>query len=89
MAGGEEADWGRVLVWEPPLRVVFSWHPNPEAPASTEVEARFSGETEGTRVEVEHRGWAALGDIAAERRAEYASASGWPMVIGLFEAGAA
>jgi hypothetical protein len=38
---GGEADWGRVLAWEPPTRLLLAWSPNPERPAPTEVEVRF------------------------------------------------
>ena len=36
---GGEADWGRVLAWEPPTRLLLAWSPNPERPP-TEVEVR-------------------------------------------------
>jgi len=46
-ADGTECEWGRVIAWEPPERVVFAWQLGPEwkydpDPAmSTEVEGRF------------------------------------------------
>ena len=58
---GKEAPWGTVDVWEPPHRLVISWHVNPEAPAPTEIEVRFIADGDATRVEVEHRGWERLG----------------------------
>jgi uncharacterized protein YndB with AHSA1/START domain len=39
---GGQADWGRVVAWEPPNRLVLSWSPDPERPAATEVEVRFT-----------------------------------------------
>ena len=76
---GGEADWGRVLAWEPPARLVLSWSPNPERPA-TEVEFRFLAvEPDHTRVELEHRGWERLGDLGPEARASYDG--GWPGVL--------
>jgi uncharacterized protein YndB with AHSA1/START domain len=61
-ADGTECDWGKVLVWEPPLRVVTSWHLggdwkfHPELEKASEVEVRFVplGEM-ATRIELEHR----------------------------------
>jgi uncharacterized protein YndB with AHSA1/START domain len=53
---------GRVLAWEPPARVVFEWrNVNFTDSEKTEVEVCFT-ETEGggTRVTLEHRGWAAI-----------------------------
>lgn len=52
---------GRVKVWEPPSRLVFSWRNENFAPdESTEVEVRFEPCARGTNVTVEHRGLAAL-----------------------------
>ena len=52
---------GRVNVWEPPRRLVFSWRASNFAPAeSTEVEALFEPSPSGTRLTVTHRGWRAL-----------------------------
>src|SRR5215216_711074 len=74
---GHEADWARVLAWEPPARLLLSWQPNPDRPAPTEVEVRFVPlEPDHTRVELEHRGWERLGDQGPESRAGYER--GWP-----------
>jgi hypothetical protein len=76
---GGEADWGRVLAWEPPTRLLLAWSPNPER-APTEVEVRFVAvEADHTRVELEHRGWERLGDLAAQARDSYDG--GWPGVL--------
>lgn len=80
LSDGGEADWGRVLVWEPPRRLVLDWRPNDRPPErSTEVEVRFSPTDEGTRVELEHRGWERLGEEAAEARRGYVE--GWPVTF--------
>jgi uncharacterized protein YndB with AHSA1/START domain len=80
---GGESDWGRVVAWEPPSRLVLSWSPNPERSATTEVEVRFTALEPGhTRVELEHRGWERLGDLAAEIRDNYRE--GWPGVLDAF-----
>jgi uncharacterized protein YndB with AHSA1/START domain len=57
---GEEHLWGEVLVWEPPSRFAFSWHPGRAAETSQEVDISFTAVEEGTRVELEHRGWERL-----------------------------
>jgi len=71
---GSECHWARVLVYEPPLRVVFSWDIGPtwqvetEPDNTSEVEVTFTAEgPDRTRVELEHRnldrhgpGWEAV-----------------------------
>ena len=58
---GTEHDWGEVLAWEPPHRLIYSWHLRRERTDATEVEIRFVPDGEATRVEIEHRGWERLG----------------------------
>jgi uncharacterized protein YndB with AHSA1/START domain len=35
---GDEFDWGRVVVWEPPGRLVYSWHLRRDPHEATEVD---------------------------------------------------
>jgi uncharacterized protein YndB with AHSA1/START domain len=73
---GVEHDWGRVIAWDPPGRIVYSWHLRADAADATEVEIRFQPASGGgTRVDIEHRGWERLGDRAAARRA--GNEAGW------------
>jgi uncharacterized protein YndB with AHSA1/START domain len=52
---------GKVLVWEPGARLVLEWRLTNFAPGErTEVDVRFEPEDGGTRVTIEHRGWASL-----------------------------
>jgi uncharacterized protein YndB with AHSA1/START domain len=93
-ADGSECDWGRVLAWEPPGRVVLSWQISPDWQADTsidtEVEVRFTPEDErSTRVELEHRGLDSFGDRAQEMRDTFESGGGWPLLLGRFAAAAA
>ena len=74
---GEQHVWGEVLECDPPHRLVFTWHPGLDA--STEVEVTFRGVGEGTQVDLEHRNWEALGELAEEVRNGYAN--GWPFVF--------
>ena len=83
---GEEADWGRVVAWAPPSRLVFTWHPGRDASSEQEVEVRFSAVSGGTRVELEHRDWHKLGDAAGETRSGYDA--GWDPVLERYRADA-
>ena len=75
--------WADVIAWEPPVRFLLAWQPNPEAPAATEVEVVFTPESETrTRVELEHRGWERLGERSELARTEYET--GWDNVLGRY-----
>jgi uncharacterized protein YndB with AHSA1/START domain len=93
---GSECRWARVLAYEPPHRVVFSWDLDPrwqvesDPDRTSEVEVRFIAETpHRTRVELEHRhldrhgdGWQSVSDGVN-------SEGGWPLYLqrfaGLFD----
>lgn len=79
LRSGDEHVWGKVGVWQPPYRLVFSWHPGRGADTAQEIELRFSPDEGGTRVELEHRGWERLGSRAAEVRQNYDK--GWEIVL--------
>ncbi len=76
---GERLSWGRVLVWDPPARLVISWKPNGNPQPPTELELNFRPEGSGTRVSLEHRGWERLGGNAQKARADYVE--GWPKLF--------
>lgn len=76
---GERAVWGKVLVWEPPHRLVLAWHPGYTPDTAQEVELRFTAVPEGTRVDLEHRDWSRRGEKAAEVRNNYDN--GWAFVF--------
>jgi uncharacterized protein YndB with AHSA1/START domain len=78
-ADGERCTWGTVRAWEPPRRVVFSWHPGRAADTAQEVEVRFVPEGSGARVLIEHRGWDVLGPEAEPTRRGYDQ--GWEGVL--------
>jgi len=77
---GARHPWGRVLVWEPPRRLVFTWHPGRDPDTAQEVEVTFEAAGEGTLVSLEHRDWHKLGDAAEETRQGYDG--GWDFVLG-------
>ena len=86
---GTTVDWGEVLAWEPPGRLVMSWLPTP---APTEVELTFTALGPAlTRVALEHRGWEQLsdeqlGEDCAEPGGYLAGAynRGWQMTLERF-----
>jgi uncharacterized protein YndB with AHSA1/START domain len=60
-SGTQVYETGRITVWDPPRRLVVKWRtPNFASNESTELEVLFEPSGEGTRVTVQHRGWAAL-----------------------------
>jgi uncharacterized protein YndB with AHSA1/START domain len=88
---GSECHWGRVLTYEPPSRVVFSWdisaqwqiETDPER--TSEVEVRFSEEEPGrTRVELEHRKLDRHGDGWEHLRDAVGGEGGWPGCLSAF-----
>jgi uncharacterized protein YndB with AHSA1/START domain/DNA-binding HxlR family transcriptional regulator len=81
-ADGTECNWGHVLAWEPPSRVVLSWEISADWQSDpgtkTEVEVRFIAEgPTTTRVELEHRGLESYGDKARAMQARFESPGGW------------
>jgi uncharacterized protein YndB with AHSA1/START domain len=81
LSDGSEGLWGTIETWEPPGRLVIAWKPNDRPEPPTELEIRFTtADDGGTIVELEHRGWERLGDVAQEMRDSYAG--GWPFVFG-------
>ena len=65
---GAEHDWGEVVAWDPPHRLVYLWHLRFDRSDATEVEVTFVPSEEGTAVTIEHRGWERLGADGPERR---------------------
>jgi uncharacterized protein YndB with AHSA1/START domain len=85
---GSEFQWGRVIAFEPPNRLVLGWHLNPQFQIETdldktsEVEIRFIAETpERTRVELEHRKLDRHGDGWEGQRESVGSGGGWPLYL--------
>ena len=79
---GSECDWGHVLAWEPPRRLVLAWQLDAQwdfNPALvTEVEVRFDAEPGGgTKVTLEHRCLERYGAGAEAARSGLASEGGW------------
>jgi len=59
--GPKLVEFGLITAWEPPSRLMFNWRSTTfKAGESTEVEVTFEPTASGTRVTVQHRGWAAI-----------------------------
>lgn len=84
---GSECDWGRVIAYEPPGRLVLNWQISAtwqyDPEIKTEVEVRFIAEGKTrTRVELEHRGLLeAYGDGAEQIHATFDSPGGWIEIL--------
>ncbi|WP_326562101.1 SRPBCC family protein [Micromonospora sp. NBC_01796] len=88
---GFRADWGRVVLWQPPHRLVFTWQigpdrvPVPDPANASEVDVRFDPEDDDrTRVEVEHRGFDRHGEAAEGYRE--ALTAGWHELLSRYAA---
>lgn len=87
---GFRLDWGRVLVWEPPQRLVFSWQiapdrvPEPDPAKASEVEVHFHPGRSGTRVDLEHRAFDRHGPDADGYC--QAMTAGWEELLGRYAA---
>jgi uncharacterized protein YndB with AHSA1/START domain len=88
---GSECRWARILEYEPPNRVVFSWDISPhwqietDPDRTSEVEVRFIAEsTDRTRVELEHRNLDRHGDGWEAARDGVGGDEGWPLYLQRF-----
>lgn len=78
---GEEHLWGTIVVWDPPNRLVHSWHPSHPGVRETEVSVTFTAlGDDATQVTLEHRGFEVFGDRADGVRSNYDK--GWAMILG-------
>ena len=88
---GTECHWARVLVYEPPQRIVFTWDISPQwqiesdQNKTSEVEVRFISEApDRTRVELEHRHLERHGAGWETERDGIAGDGGWPLYLRRF-----
>jgi len=88
---GSECQWARVLAYDAPERIVFSWDITPAWQIETvlaktsEVEVRFIAESPGrTRVELVHRNLDRHGDGWVGMREGVRGDQGWPLYLRRF-----
>lgn len=87
---GSQCEWGKVLVWDPPRRLVLAWQINGEwqfdPELITEIEVIFTPEgPRRTRVDLEHRYLERMGPLGEGMRKTFESECGWPGLLGLFK----
>jgi uncharacterized protein YndB with AHSA1/START domain len=85
---GTETPVGKIIVWEPPQRLVMTWDINsqwkPDTTLSSEVEVKFIADgASGTRVELEHRKFEQMGAEPGEKMRKDVN-GGWPALLELF-----
>jgi uncharacterized protein YndB with AHSA1/START domain len=88
---GSECDWGEVLAYEPPSRLVLSWQINgqwkyePDPAHGSEVEVTFTAAGPGrTRVQLEHRHLGRPGSAGQAIHDAVRSPGGWPGIMQRF-----
>lgn len=84
---GFACDWGRVLAWEPPQRLAFTWQidydrlPQPNPERASEVEVGFAAAAGGSHLVLEHRCFERHGEEGVGYRAALAGERGWPYIL--------
>jgi uncharacterized protein YndB with AHSA1/START domain len=88
---GADCDWGQIVVWEPPHRLVMAWQIStewgyqPDLEKSSEVEVRFTALDGGrTRVDLEHRHFERMGQTWENMRTAVDSGGGWGALLQMF-----
>jgi uncharacterized protein YndB with AHSA1/START domain len=93
---GNQCDWGKVLAWDPPHRVCFSWHVgpghdqpdwkvDPDPAKASEVEFTFVPEgPSATRVNLEHRCLERHGEGYEQLRAIFDGPGAWVTILEIF-----
>lgn len=92
---GTACDWGSILVWDPPHRLVIAWQITgqwtyePELARSSEVEITFTPQADGsTRVDLEHRRLERHGAGAVQMRTAIDGSEGWGALLDLYKVAA-
>lgn len=89
---GTECDWGSVLAWDPPRRLVIAWQITaqwqfePDLSKSSEVEITFTPVANGlTRVDLEHRHLERHGADGTRVREGIDSPQGWGALLEMYK----
>lgn len=89
---GFECDWGRVLTWDPPNRICFTWQiapnriPEPDPEKCSEIDVRFAQDKDDeTTVTFIHRKLEKHGSGAESYRVAMSSPQGWAYILGNYQ----
>lgn len=88
---GFECDWGRVVEWDPPHRIVLTWQigpdrvPQPNPEKASEIEVLFEEDNSATQVTFIHRNFENHGESAGTYKEALASPKGWPYILGNYK----
>jgi uncharacterized protein YndB with AHSA1/START domain len=88
-----EADWGRVLIYRPPNRLVLTWQigfnrqPISDPEQSSEIEVTFTDIDKGqsTKVALRHYKFEQHDEDGNQYREALASPEGWPFILDQFK----
>ncbi|MGH7435657.1 MAG: SRPBCC family protein [Polyangiaceae bacterium] len=91
---GTTCDWGRVVLWQPPARLLLTWDIDAnfqyDPSLNTEVDVQFIAVGSGeTRVELEHRRLDRYGARRDEMRRIFDAEGDWGRLLAMFAAVAA
>jgi uncharacterized protein YndB with AHSA1/START domain len=87
---GTECEWGKVLVFDPPGRLVITWQINAQweydsdPDHASEIEVLFTEHDGQTKVDFQHRYIERLGAGAEDLAATVSKPDGWPGILDLF-----
>lgn len=89
---GFTCDWGRVLIWQPPHHLQFTWQisprrePVPNPAKASEVDIHFEADGPNqTQVVLEHRHFDRHGEGSEKYQEMMDSPQGWPYILRQFE----
>lgn len=88
---GFECDWGRVLTWDPPHRILFTWQispnrvPEPNPEKVSEIEVLFKEEESKTLITFIHRDFEKHGENAESYKQLLESPQGWPFILNKYK----
>jgi uncharacterized protein YndB with AHSA1/START domain len=89
---GSECEWGQVLEFDRPNRIVLAWQLtpdwkyDPDMDKATQVEVSFHAEeNNGTRVTLTHSGFEVHGEAGAAMRESVGGEGGWATLMELYK----